>query len=120
MATRPQVVIVGAGFGGLAAAKRLEGEAVDVVLIDRHNYHTFQPLLYQVATAGLNPADVGYTTRGLFRRQQRVFVRKGRVVGVDWDAQEVLLRDEGPVRFDYLIIAAGVGPHHLRPPPPGP
>src|SRR5690349_2380259 len=107
MADRPQVVIVGAGFGGLNAAKRLEKEPVDVILIDQHNYHTFQPLLYQVATSGLNPADVGYTTRGLFRRQQRVFVRKGRVTGVDWDAQQVLLRDEGPVPFDYLIIAAG-------------
>ena len=107
MADRPHVVIVGAGFGGLAAAKRLEREAVDVTLIDQHNYHTFQPLLYHVATSGLNPADVGYVTRGMFRRQQRVFVRKGRVVGVDWDAQRVLLRYEDPVPFDYLIIAAG-------------
>jgi len=107
MADRPQVVIVGAGFGGLNAAKRLEKEPVDVILIDQHNYHTFQPLLYQVATAGLNPADVGYTTRGLFRRQQRVFVRKGRVTGVDRDRHKVLLRDEDPVHFDYLIIAAG-------------
>jgi NADH dehydrogenase len=101
------VVIIGAGFGGLAAAKRLEREPVDVVLIDQHNYHTFQPLLYQVATSGLNPADVGYATRGLFRRQQRVFVRKGRVTGVDWDAQRVLLRDEDPVPYDHLILAAG-------------
>ena len=107
MAPRPQVVIVGAGFGGLSAAKRLEREPVDVILIDQHNYHTFQPLLYQVATSGLNPADVGYATRGLFRRQQRVFVRKGRVTGVDWDAHAVLLRDEDPIPFDYLIIAAG-------------
>ncbi len=107
MADRPQVVIVGAGFGGLNAAKRLEKEPVDVILIDQHNYHTFQPLLYQVATSGLNPADVAYTTRGLFRRQRRVFVRKGRVVGVNWDRHEVVLRDEDPVRFDYLIMAAG-------------
>src|SRR3954454_14400633 len=102
MAERPHVVIVGAGFGGLAAAKRLEREAVDVTLIDQHNYHTFQPLLYQVATSGLNPADVGYATRGMFRRQQRVFFRKGRVVGVDWATRRVLLRYEDPVPFDYL------------------
>src|SRR3954453_16370901 len=107
MADRPQVVIVGAGFAGLSAAKRLEKEAVDVVLIDQHNYHTFQPLLYQVATSGLNPADVGYATRGLFRRQQRVFVRKGKVVGVDWAKSEVHLKYEDPVPFDYLILGAG-------------
>jgi len=107
MGARPHVVVIGAGFGGLAAAKRLEDEAVDVTLIDRHNYHSFQPLLYQVATAGLNAADVGYAVRGLFRRQQRVFFRKAQVVGVDWDAQQVLLRDEPPVSWDYLIIAAG-------------
>ena len=107
MAARPHVVIIGAGFGGLAAAKRLEREAVDVTLIDRHNYHTFQPLLYQVATAGLNAADVGYAVRGLFRRQQQVFFRKAEVTGVDWDARQVHLRDEPRLDFDYLIIAAG-------------
>src|SRR5947209_6211615 len=105
MRERPHVVIVGAGFGGLTAAKRLEREAVDVTLIDQHNYHTFQPLLYQVATSGLNPADVAYVTRGMFRRQQRVFVRKGRVIGIDWDERRVLLRYEEPISFDYLIIA---------------
>src|SRR4051812_47522292 len=107
MAARPHVMVIGAGFGGLAAAKRLEREAVDVTLIDRHNYHSFQPLLYQVATAGLNAADVGYAVRGLFRRQQRVFFRKAQVEGVDWEAQQVLLRDEPPVSWDHLIIAAG-------------
>jgi len=107
MPERPQVVIVGAGFGGLSAAKRLEREPVDVILIDQHNYHTFQPLLYQVATSGLNPADVGYATRGMFRRQQRVFFRKGKVTGVDWTTQQVLLKYEEPIAFDYLIIAAG-------------
>jgi NADH dehydrogenase len=107
MAARPRVVIVGAGFGGLSAAKRLEREPVDVVLIDQHNYHTFQPLLYQVATSGLNPADVGYAVRGLFRRQRRVFVRRARVAGVDWDARQVKLDDGDPVAFDHLIVAAG-------------
>jgi len=107
MVHRPRVVVIGAGFGGLSTAKRLERRAVDVVLIDQHNYHTFQPLLYQVATSGLNPADVAYATRGLFRRQRRVFVRKGLVTGVDWTGQRVLLRDEEPEAFDYLVIAAG-------------
>jgi NADH:ubiquinone reductase (H+-translocating) len=107
MSTRPHVVIVGAGFGGLTAAKRLEREDVDVTLVDRHNYHSFQPLLYQVATAGLNPADVGYAVRGLFRRQQRVLFRKAQVSGVDWDTRQLVLRDEAPLPFDHLILAAG-------------
>ena len=107
MGDRPHVVIIGAGFGGLNAAKRLEKAPVDVTLLDRHNYHTFQPLLYQVATAGLNSADVGYAIRGLFRRQGRVFFRKGNVVGVDWTTQHVLLEYEPPMPFDYLIVAAG-------------
>ncbi len=107
MGARPHVVIVGAGFGGLNAAKRLEREAVDVTLIDRHNYHQFLPLLYQVASAGLNPADVGYPVRASFRRQQRVFFRKSEVVGVDWERKQVALRDEPAVDFDYLIVAAG-------------
>jgi NADH:ubiquinone reductase (H+-translocating) len=107
MSTRPHVVIVGAGFGGLTAAKRLEREHVDVTLVDRHNYHSFQPLLYQVATAGLNPADVGYAVRGVFRRQQRVLFRKAQVTGVDWEARRLVLRDEAPLTFDHLILAAG-------------
>ncbi len=100
-------MIVGAGFGGLNAAKRLERSSVDVTLIDRHNYHSFQPLLYQVATAGLNAADVGYAVRGMFRRQQRVRFRKAHVTGVDWEARRLVLRDEPPMSFDHLILAAG-------------
>jgi NADH dehydrogenase len=107
MGARPHVVIVGAGFGGLTAAKRLERHDVDVTLIDRHNYHSFQPLLYQVATAGLNAADVGYAVRGVFRRQQRVRFLKAQVTGVDWDGRRLLLRDEPPVSFDHLVLAAG-------------
>jgi len=107
MGERPRVVVVGAGFGGLAAAKRLEREDVDVTVVDRHNFHTFLPLLYQVATAGLNAADVGYVVRGVFRREQRVLFRKDEVVGVDWEARTVALRAEGPVPFDHLVVAAG-------------
>lgn len=104
---RERVVIIGVGFGGMTAAKVLEGEDVDVVVIDRNNYHTFLPLLYQVATSGLNPADVAYPARGLFRRQRRVNFRQGTVIGVDWEAKQVLLQAEDPVDFDHLIIAGG-------------
>jgi NADH:ubiquinone reductase (H+-translocating) len=107
MSARPHVVIVGAGFGGLTAAKRLERHEVDVTLIDRHNYHSFQPLLYQVATAGLNAADVGYAVRGVFRRQQRVRFRKAQVSGVDWTERRLVMRDEPPLSFDHLVLAAG-------------
>ncbi len=101
------MVVVGAGFGGLAAAKELEGADVDVTVVDRHNFHTFLPLLYQVATAGLNPADVGYAVRGVFRRERQVRFRKDDVLGVDWEAGTVQLAAEGPVPFDHLIVAAG-------------
>ena len=72
-----RVVIIGAGFGGLAAAKRLAGRSVDVTIIDQRNYHTFQPLLYEVATAGLDPADVGYPVRAIFGRTPNVRFRLG-------------------------------------------
>ena len=99
--------MVGAGFGGLAAAKELEGTDVEVTVVDRHNFHTFLPLLYQVATAGLNPADVGYAVRGVFRREREVRFRKDDVIGVDWDAGTVQLAAEGPLPFDHLVVAAG-------------
>lgn len=107
MSEQPRVVVVGAGFGGLAASKRLEREPVEVTVVDRHNFHTFLPLLYQVATAGLNPADVGYVVRGLFRRQQEVLFRKAAVAGVDWEKGEVQLDGAEPLPFDHLIVATG-------------
>lgn len=107
MAARPRVVIIGAGFGGLAAAKRLEKRSVDVTVIDKHNYYTFLPLLYQVATAGLNDADVAYPVRGLFRRKRSVLFRQGVVVGIDWVNRRVIVQDEDDIAFDYLILAAG-------------
>ncbi|MCB0919965.1 MAG: NAD(P)/FAD-dependent oxidoreductase [Actinobacteria bacterium] len=107
MSQRPRVVIVGAGFGGLAAARKLEKQPVEVTLIDRNNYHTFQPLLYQVATAGLNPADVGYPIRGVFRKRRSVKVKMGEVTGVDYAGQRVHLKGEDPIGYDYLILAAG-------------
>ncbi len=104
---RPRVVIIGVGFGGMNAAKELENEKVEVTVIDQHNYHTFLPLLYQVATSALNPADVAYPARGIFRRKRRVLFRQGTVIGVDWEQRQVLLEGEDPVEYDHLIIAAG-------------
>jgi NADH dehydrogenase len=107
MGVRPQVVIVGAGFGGLAVARGLDRLPVEVTLIDRNNFTTFQPLLYQVATAGLNAADVAHPVRGLFHRQSNLRVRQGHVTGVDWDRREVLVADHRPVPFDHLVVAVG-------------
>lgn len=104
---RPNVVIVGAGFAGLDCAKRLVGEPVDVTLVDRRSFHTFQPLLYQVATAGLSASDVAYPVRGIFQRAPNVAVRLASVTGVDLDGRLVRLDDGPPLPFDHLVLAAG-------------
>src|SRR5438067_1500820 len=103
----PRVVIVGAGFGGLAAARALADAPVDVVVVDRNNFHTFQPLLYQVATAGLEPEDIAYSVRGILRRQRNASFRMAEAVGVDWTGRRVLLADGDSLAFDFLIVAAG-------------
>ena len=102
----PHVVVVGAGFGGLSVAKALRSVACRVTIIDRHNYHLFQPLLYQVATAMLRPADIATPVRGLFRDQFNARVLLGRVTDVDTEAQEVVLR-ERRIGYDYLVLATG-------------
>ena len=107
MSTLPRVVIVGAGFAGLNAAKALAAEPVDVLMIDQHNYHTFQPLLYQVATAGLDAGDVAHQVRGIFRRQANFDFRQGTVVGADFEAHELELASGDRVAYDAVIIAAG-------------
>jgi NADH dehydrogenase len=104
---RPRVVIVGAGFGGLAAARALRRAPVDVVLVDRHNYHTFQPLLYQVATAGLEPEEIAYAVRAIFHGQRSVQFRMGDVAEIAWDEKRVKLADGGALKYDYVIVAAG-------------
>jgi NADH:ubiquinone reductase (H+-translocating) len=104
---RPQVVIIGAGFVGLNAAKKLKNAPVDVLVIDQNNYHTFQPLLYQVATAALEPTDIAYQVRGVFRRQRNFRFLQGKVTGVDWNNQDVLLESGAAVHYDYLILGAG-------------
>jgi NADH dehydrogenase/putative oxidoreductase len=102
----PRVVIVGAGFAGIACAARLSRARVSVTLIDRHNYHLFQPLLYQVATAGLSPGDIASPVRGLFRDHFNVRVLLGEVVGIDTRERKVLLGDQ-QISYDYLVLATG-------------
>lgn len=103
---RPRVVIVGAGFGGLSAAKALAKAPVDVTVIDRRNYHLFQPLLYQVATAGLSPADIAWPIRSILAHQRNARVLMARVEGVDVVRREVIA-GEHRVPYDYLILATG-------------
>jgi len=108
MTQHPQVVIVGAGFGGLRAARALKHAAVRITVIDRRNYHLFQPLLYEVATAGLSPNDIAYPIRAVLRRQKNTRVFLAEVVAIDTKRRKVVLQD-GEVEYDYLILATGAG-----------
>ena len=103
----PHVVIVGAGFGGLACAKCLGGHDVRVTVIDRHNYHLFVPLLYQVATAALSPAEIAEPIRKILRRHKNIDVVLGDVRGIDPVSKSVSLSDGNFVGYDYLVIATG-------------
>lgn len=104
---RPKVVIVGGGFGGLACARELDGGSVDVLLVDSRNYHLFTPLLYQVATALLNPSDIAYPLRASFRRSPNVRFRQARVTAVDFDAKTIQMETGGKITYDYLVLATG-------------
>ena len=104
--SRSRVVIVGAGFAGLSAAKALSGSPFEVTVVDRHNYHLFQPLLYQVATAGLSPADIAAPIRGILGAQSNATVRLATVSGVDVARREVVA-DGQRIAYDYLILATG-------------
>src|SRR5258708_31297300 len=103
---RPKVVIVGAGFGGLAAAKALARVAVDVIVLDRQNHHCFQPLLYQVATAALSPAEIAWPIRHMLRTQRNAPVLMADATGVHL-AGRLVQTAAGPVSYDYLVIATG-------------
>ncbi len=108
----PHVVILGGGFGGLYAARALKGARAQVTLVDRRNHHLFQPLLYQVATAALNPSDIAIPIRRVVRRQANVNVILAEAVSVDVAAKRVMLAD-GTLSYDYLIVATGVTPAYF-------
>src|SRR5438034_4819882 len=107
MGDRWRVVIIGGGFGGLRAARALKSAPVDVTLIDRRNYHLFQPLLYQVATGSLSPGQIAAPIRGVLSRQKNTRVLMGDVVDIDPLAKRVVLADGAVIDYDSLIIAAG-------------
>ncbi len=105
---RQRVVVVGGGFAGLAAVRALSNAAVDILVVDRHNHHLFQPLLYQVATAGLSPADIAAPIRWILRRQANVRVLLDDVVAVEPGARRLDLAVSGPLDYDFLVVATGV------------
>lgn len=107
MVPAPQVLILGGGFGGLAAAKTLRRQPVQVTLVDRHNYHLFQPLLYQVATAALSPGDIASPIRWIFRRSPNVRVLLADAISIDAPRRRVLFHDGVELTFDFLIVATG-------------
>jgi NADH dehydrogenase len=102
----PHIIIIGAGFGGMKAAQKLAGKPVRVTLIDKRNYHLFQPLLYQVATAGISPHEIAYPVRAIFQRHKNIEFFMSRVSGVDFE-RKVVCTEQGEVGYDYLVIAAG-------------
>jgi NADH:quinone reductase (non-electrogenic) len=106
-ARRPRVLILGGGFGGIGAAKKLKDADCDVVLVDAHDYHTFQPLLYQVATDLLATSSVGHPLRDLFHDQSNARVHTAKVTGVDLDTREVRFDEIAPLGYDYLVVALG-------------
>src|SRR5882724_12098363 len=102
-----RVVIIGGGFGGLYAAQQLGRAGIQVTLVDRRNFHLFQPLLYQVATGGLSPGDIAAPLRGVLRRQKNTQVLLGDAADLDADGKRVLLRDGAEIPYDVLVVATG-------------
>src|SRR5260221_13092912 len=102
----PHVVIVGAGFGGMEVARKLAKVPVTITLIDKHNYHLFQPLLYQVAIAGLVPSQIAYPLRTIFRKQKNLTFQMGEVTAIDFDSRYIKM-DGSVIAYDYLVLAVG-------------
>src|ERR1039457_3575911 len=113
MASAYRVVIVGGGFGGLYAARRLGSAPVSLTLIDRRNFHLFQPLLYQVATGALSPGEIASPLRYVLNRQQNTRVLLAEVVDIDLDKREVILSDHSRVHWDSVIFATGSTPSYF-------
>src|SRR5260370_2542700 len=111
--SRPRVVIAGAGFGGLTCARALKRAPVDVLLVDRNNYHLFTPLLYQVASAVLDPGDIARPVRQLIRPLRNADFMLANVTGVDFEGRR-LLTDHGPLAYDYLVLASGSHSDYFR------
>jgi len=111
--TVPHVVIVGGGFGGLTAAKKLGKQPVRVTVIDRNNYHLFQPMLYQVSTSGLSAADIAAPIRDTLHKQKNTTVLLEEVTGVDTQQQLVLMQNLPPLHYDYLILATGASSNYF-------
>ena len=104
---RPRVLILGGGFGGVGAAQKLKDADADVVLVDKHDYHTFQPLLYQLATGLLDTSGVGHSLRDLLARHDNTTIHKAAVTGIDLDAREVSFDGLAPITYDYLVLGLG-------------
>ena len=102
----PHIVIIGAGFGGLNVARQLRNAPVKITLIDKQNYHLFQPLLYQVAIAGLLPSQIAYPLRTIFRDQKNITFQLGEVTGINFEARYVSMNGS-VIAYDYLVIAVG-------------
>jgi NADH dehydrogenase len=116
MATRPQVIVIGAGFGGLFVARELAKKPVDVLIIDRNNYHTFTPLIYQVATCALDPSEVAYPVRSIFYKKDNIRFLLGDVTAIDATTRQVTIMSEGKSRqerYDYLVLAGGSVPTYF-------
>lgn len=113
MFERKKIVIVGGGFGGLHLAKNLKGLPFDVLLIDKTNHHLFQPLLYQVATASLSPADIGTPLREILRHQKNISVLMDEVLSVDKNNKSLLLKSTKSISYDFLVLAVGTIPHYF-------
>jgi NADH dehydrogenase len=112
----PHVVVIGAGFGGLGVAEHLAHAPAAITLIDKNNYHTFQPLLYQVATSLLNAEDVGAPVRSMFRHQENVTFRMATVTGIDVAARQIQLEDGSRFGYDYLVLAGGATVNYFNTP----